>query len=86
MVVYKARPLLSKIQHNLLTLLHFILMYVIIIAFGHICNWYTTINGFILITIIFIIVYGAAWIGTGLMFRYDEKLISDALDNVRDKD
>ncbi len=77
---------LSKIQHNLVTLLHLILMYAIIMAFGHVCNWYTTINGFILITIIFIIVYGAAWIGTGLMFRHDEKLISDALDNVRDND
>ncbi len=77
---------LSPLMHNLVTLLHFALMYVIIISFGHFCNWYTTLNGFTLISVIFLIVYAAAWIGTGLMFRHDEKLISDALDNVRDKD
>ena len=27
-----------------------------------------------------------AWVGTGIMFKHDEQLISDALDNVRDKE
>ena len=77
---------LSALMHNLMTLLHLILMYIIIIAFGHFCNWYTTMNGFVLISVIFVVVYAAAWVGTGIMFKHDEQLISDALDNVRDKE
>ena len=79
---YKA----SALKHNLITILHLILIYVIIMVFGHICNWYTTTNGFIMISVYFLIVYAGAWVGTGLMFRHDEKLISDALDSVRDED
>ena len=77
---------LSSLMHNLVTLLHFVLMYIIIIAFGHLCNWYTTMHGFALISVIFVAVYAAAWVSTGIMFRHDEKLISDALESVRDKE
>ena len=77
---------LSALMHNLMTLLHFVLMYIIIIVFGHLCNWYTTMHGFTLISVIFVVVYAAAWVGTGIMFRHDEKLISDALESVRDKE
>ena len=77
---------LSSLMHNLVTLLHFVLMYIIIIVFGHLCNWYKTKNGFVQITVIFVVVYAAAWVGTGIMFRHDEKLISDALESVRDKE
>lgn len=77
---------LSALMHNLMTLLHFVLMYIIIIAFGHLCNWYNTLHGFAFISVIFVVVYAAAWVGTGLMFRHDEKLISDALESVRDKE
>ncbi len=77
---------LSSLMHNLVTLLHFVLMYIIIIAFGHLCKWYTTMHGFALISVIFVAVYAAAWVGTGIMFRHDEKLISDALESVRDKE
>lgn len=77
---------LSSLMHNLVTLLHFVLMYIIIIVFGHLCNWYTTMHGFALISVIFVVVYAAAWVGTGIMFRHDEKLISDALESVRDKE
>ncbi len=77
---------LSALMHNLMTLLHFVLMYIIIIVFGHLCNWYTTMHGFAFISVIFVVVYAAAWVGTGIMFRHDEKLISDALESVRDKE
>ena len=77
---------LSALMHNLMTLLHFVLMYIIIIVFGHLCNWYKTMHGFAFISVIFVVVYAAAWVGTGIMFKHDEQLISDALESVRDKE
>ena len=76
----------SALKQGIITLILLILIYVIIMVFGHISHWYTTTSGFIRISIIFVVVYAGAWVGTGIMFRHDEKLISDALDNVRDKE
>ncbi|MCR5670189.1 MAG: DUF3021 domain-containing protein [Butyrivibrio sp.] len=82
--LYDKAPSVFRI--NVLTLIHFVLMYVIIMAFGKLFHWYNKAQGFILISVIFVVVYAGAWIGTGIMFWHDEKIISDALDNVRDEE
>lgn len=76
----------SRLSFVVRTILHFILLYGIIMAFGHMCYWYRSLRGGIIVSIIYVVVYFGAWIGTSIMFRHDEKVISDALESVRDKE
>ncbi len=79
----KDSPALS---YTLRIVAHFILLYIIIMAFGHLCYWYHGTFGFILTSIIYVIIYLGSWAGTLMIFRHDEKIISEALENIRDDD
>jgi hypothetical protein len=68
------------------TVVHFILIYAVIMAFGWLFNWYHGVFGFILTSIICAVIYAGAWFGTLLIFKHEEKLISDALDSIRDEE
>lgn len=65
---------------------HFILLYGVIMGAGHLFYWYKDMQGFILTSVIYVVIYVGAWIGSGIMFRRDEKMISQALENIRDRD
>ncbi|WP_035777081.1 hypothetical protein [Butyrivibrio sp. AE3004] len=76
----------SILIHYIRVIAHFILLYVIIMGIGYLCYWYRGIWGFILTSVIYVIIYAGTWVGTILIFRHEEKLISKALDNIRDDD
>ena len=76
----------SPLKYNITKILHFILLYGVIMGFGFLCHWYDELSGFILTSVIYVIIYVGAWVGTLLLFRRDEKLISDALDKIRDEE
>ncbi|SDB08510.1 DUF3021 family protein [Butyrivibrio sp. INlla16] len=76
----------ADLKFKLKTVAHFILLYAVIMSFGRICYWYHGTFGFIVTSIIYVIIYIGSWFGTYLIFRHDEKVISEALDKIRDED
>ncbi len=65
---------------------HFILLYGLIMGFGYLFYWYRGTFGFILTSVIYAVIYAGSWIITLLIFKRDEKLISGALDKIRDEE
>ncbi len=76
----------SPVQYYIKLVAHFILLYALIMSFGHLFYWYRGTFGFILTSVIYVLIYAGTWVGTILLFRRDEKLISDALDKIRDEE
>ncbi len=76
----------SKVRGWVSLILHFVLLYFVIMGFGYLCHWYRGTSGFIVTSVIYVIIYFGAWAGTTLIFRHDSKIISEALDKVRDED
>ncbi len=86
LLLYNEGSARSRLFETIRTVLHFILLYAIIMAFGHLCYWYRSLSGAIIVSVIYVVVYFGAWGGTAIMFRHDEKVITDALENVRDEE
>ena len=76
----------SPVKYYIKLISHFILVYAVIMGFGYLFYWYRGTTGFILTSVIYVVIYAGSWIGTELFFRHDEKLISDALDKIRDEE
>ncbi len=76
----------SPVKYYISVVLHFILLYGVIMGFGYFFYWYRSTFGFILTSVIYVLIYAGSWVGTLLLFRHDEKLISDALDKIRDEE
>jgi hypothetical protein len=76
----------SPVNYYIRVILHFVLLYGLIMGFGYLFYWYRGRVGFILTSLIYVLIYAGAWIGTLILFRRDEKLISDALDKIRDEE
>ncbi len=76
----------SRVSEIIRTILHFLLLYLIIMAFGYLCYWYKSPDGAVLVSVIYVVVYIGVWAGTVIMFRHDEKVITDALESVRDEE
>ena len=76
----------SKARYYVRLVTHFILLYGLIMGFGYIFYWYRGTFGFILTSVIYAVIYAGSWIITLLIFKRDEKLISGALDKIRDEE
>lgn len=86
LLLYNEGNARSRVSEIVRTILHFLLVYLIIMMFGYLCYWYRSLDGAIIVSVIYLVVYIGAWIGTLVMFRHDEKVITDALENVRDEE
>lgn len=64
--------------------IHFILTFCIVLGSGYIFKWYSNFEYFIFTVIAFVLIYIGVWVATISMLKHDEKLISEALENVRD--
>ena len=76
----------SPVKYYIKLIAHFILLYALIMGFGYLFYWYRSMLGFILTSVIYVLIYAGVWLGTFVLFRRDEKLISDALDRIRDEE
>lgn len=76
----------SPLKYYISVVLHFILLYGLIMGCGYIFHWYRGVGGYILTSVVYVVIYAGGWVGTILLFRHDEKLISDALDKIRDEE
>ena len=67
-------------------ILHCIFLYVIVSLFGWIFKWYVHLDGFIMMTVIFFLVYAFVWAVTLWFHKRDDNRINKALDDIRDEE
>ena len=77
---------LPKNKYIVRIILHCIGLYAVVSLFGWIFKWYTQIDGFIMITIIFFLVYVFVWCVSLWYHKRDENQINKALDDIRDEE
>ena len=63
---------------------HCLLLYAIVLGAGWLFRWYTDLDSFISVSIIFFIVYVFVWLSSHWLDKQDEKKINHALDTIRD--
>ena len=61
-------------------------LYAIVSLFGYIFKWYVKLDGFIMVTIIYFLVYVFVWIVTLWFHKRDDNKINKALDDIRDEE
>ena len=66
--------------------LHCIGLYAIVSLFGYIFKWYVKLDGFIMVTVIYFLVYVFVWIVTLWFHKRDDNKINKALDDIRDEE
>ena len=76
----------SPAKYYIKLVAHFILLYALIMGFGYLFYWYRGTVGFILTSVVYVIIYAGTWVGTRLVFLHDDKIIGDALDKIRDEE
>ena len=67
-------------------ILHCIGLYAIVSLFGYIFKWYVKLDGFIMMTIIYFLVYVFVWIVSLWFHKRDDNKINKALDDIRDEE
>ena len=85
-VLLLCRENISKRAYTISVIIHCICLYAVVILFGKLFAWYTKIDGFILVTIIYLLVYAFVWIATRFFQKQDDNRINKALDNIRDEE
>lgn len=65
---------------------HCIGLYAIVSLFGYIFKWYVKLDGFIMMTIIYFLVYVFVWIVSLWFHKRDDNKINKALDDIRDEE
>ena len=77
---------LPKNKFTVRIILHCIGLYAIVSLFGWLFKWYTKVDGFIFMTIIYFAVYAFTWTVTLWFHKRDDKKINKALDDIRDEE
>ena len=77
---------IPKNKYIVRIILHCIGLYAVVSLFGWIFKWYTQIDGFIMITIIYFLVYVFVWCVSLWFHKRDENQINKALDDIRDEE
>ena len=76
----------TKKQFMVRLILHCLGLYVIVSLFGLVFKWYTQIDGFVMMTLIFFMVYVFVWLVTLWFHKRDDNQINKALDEIRDEE
>lgn len=85
LIFFTEKPL-TKLQLKLLKLVHFFLIYAIVMGAGRLFNWYSTMKYFLITSLAVLINYVLVWTFSSMLQKYDEKLINEALSTIQDED
>ena len=77
---------LKRIPFIVKVILHCILTYLVVAGIGKVFSWYTKLSGFIMMTIIFVLVYVFVWVSNIWLRKQEEKKINQALEDLRDEE
>lgn len=76
----------SKIPSWLRNVLHFFCTYLLVIGMGKVFSWYTNPFGFVMVTMIYVLVYAFVWAVTAWFHKQEDNKINKALDDIRDEE
>ena len=77
---------MPKNKYIVRIVLHCIGLYAIVSLFGLVFKWYTKIDGFIFMSIIYFAVYIFVWVVSLWFHKRDDNKINKALDDIRDEE
>ena len=77
---------LPKSKFIIRLVLHCIGLYAIVCLFGWLFKWYQRIDGFIMMTVIYFLVYVFVCLVTLWLYKRDDNQINKALDDIRDEE
>ena len=77
---------ISKKAYLVRVIIHCISLYLVVILFGKLFSWYTKLDGFILVTIMYFIIYVFVWVATRFLQTQDDNKINKALSDIRDEE
>ncbi|MBO4416088.1 MAG: DUF3021 domain-containing protein [Lachnospiraceae bacterium] len=77
---------IPKKKFILRQILHCIGLYVIVVLFGWLFKWYSHLDGFVVVSVIYFIVYVFVWVVSLWFHKRDDKKINKALNDIRDED
>lgn len=77
---------MPKNKYIVRIVLHCIGLYAIVSLFGLVFKWYTQIDGFIFMSIIYFAVYIFVWVVSLWFHKRDDNKINKALDDIRDEE
>ena len=66
--------------------LHCLGLYLIVSLFGWFFKWFTNPTGFIMVSVIFVLVYAFVWIISIWILKLDDNKINKALNGIRDEE
>jgi Protein of unknown function (DUF3021). len=66
--------------------LHFVAVFAIVSLCGYLFEWYTSLDEYIPIVIMYVVIYAFVWISTTWIMKSDEKKINKAIDDIRDEE
>ncbi len=67
-------------------IIHCLSIYLIIVLFGWFFKWFTKLNGFIMVSVIFFLVYAFVWTVSLWIYKRDDNKINKALNGIRDEE
>lgn len=85
LIFFTEKPL-TKLQLRLLKVVHFFLIYAIVMGAGWLFHWYGSLKYFLITSLAFVINYLLVWVFSIMLHKYDEKLINEALSAIQDED
>lgn len=66
--------------------IHCLVLYAIVAGIGYLFKWYSTLSGFLCVTIGYFLVYVFVWIATIWLSKREANEINAALDSIRDEE
>lgn len=66
--------------------IHFLIVFVIVLGGGYLFRWYTGLTYFFITAGSYVIIYAGVWIIMNALQRHEEKLINSALEKFHDED
>ena len=76
----------SKRQFIARLIIHLIILYGIIVGLGYLFSWYRHWDGFLFLTVGYLMIYAFVWVGSIWLRKREDKMINDALDEIRDEE
>ena len=77
---------ISKKAYRIRVIIHCICLYLVVILFGKLFAWYTKLDGFIMVTILFFLIYAFVWVATRFFQKQNDNKINKALGDIRDEE
>lgn len=77
---------ISKKAYRIRVIIHCICLYLVVILFGKLFAWFTKLDGFVMVTILFFLIYAFVWVATRFFQKQNDNKINKALGDIRDEE